>query len=354
MSEVPGERQPVGVSTSVVRHDWLKEALGLPRLPAENETLVLQGVPMVMRGGILRSRSIVSEAQQQTGETFGFKWNQRDTFEREQVLASTRTWLMERYGNVAQEGWLREYGKSPLVLDAGCGAASSALELFGPLLKEVRYLGVDLSDAIDVAAARFAERDIPAEFLQADFTQLPIARGSVDVIFAEGALHHTDSTHRSFVTLARLLKPGGRFMLYVYRRKGPIREFTDDYVRSHLQSMKPDEAWRALMPLTRLGKQLGDLGIEIDIPEPLELLDIPAGPIPLQSFLYWHVFKAFYRPGMTLDELNHINFDWYAPRNAHRHTVEEVRGWCEEGGLTIERERVENPGITVIARKRGR
>ncbi len=69
-------------------------------------------------------------------------------------------------------------------------------------------------------------------------------------------------------------------------------------------------------------------------------------------YLYWHVFKAFYRPGMTLEEMNHVNFDWYAPRNAHRHTVEEVRGWCAEAGLIIERERIEDSGITAIARKR--
>ena len=69
-------------------------------------------------------------------------------------------------------------------------------------------------------------------------------------------------------------------------------------------------------------------------------------------YLYRHVFKAFYRPGMTLEEMNHINFDWYAPRNAHRHTVEEVRSWCAEAGLIIERERIEDSGITAIARKR--
>lgn len=54
---------------------------------------------------------------------------------------------------------------------------------------------------------------------------------------------------------------------------------------------------------------------------------------------------------MTLDEMNHINFDWYAPRNAHRQTPEEVRGWCGDLGLAIEHERVEDAGITIIARR---
>ena len=39
--------------------------------------------------------------------------------------------------------------------------------------------------------------------------------------------------------------------------------------------------------------------------------------------------------------MNPLNFDWYAPKNAHRHTVEEVRDWCECLSLTIEHEFVQ-------------
>jgi len=106
-----------------------------------------------------------------------------------------------------------------------------------------------------------------------------------------------------------------------------------------------------MIPLSRLGKLLGELDIEIDIPERIDLLDIPAGRINLQRFVYWHVLKAFYRPDLTLDEMNHINFDWYAPKNAHRHSPEEVRGWCAALDLAIEHERVEEAGITIIARR---
>lgn len=47
------------------------------------------------------------------------------------------------------------------------------------------------------------------------------------------------------------------------------------------------------MPLSRLGKVLGELDIEIDVPEAVGLLEIPAGRINLQRLFYWHVFKAF-------------------------------------------------------------
>jgi len=49
--------------------------------------------------------------------------------------------------------------------------------------------------------------------------------------------------------------------------------------------------------------------------------------------------------------MNHINFDWFRPLNCQRQTPEEIRLWCGEAGLTIERMDVQDAGITVIARK---
>lgn len=330
--------------------DWLLDLLGIGR-PAEGAAVDFCGEPFVFQGGLLRSQSLVSAAQAQTEQTFGFKWKKRDTFESEASLARMRAWLLERYGDIPNAAYFREHGEHPVLLDAGCGAGMSALELFGPVLKRLRYVGVDISGAVDVARAQFAEKGLSGAFLQADITRLPFPEGAVDLIFSEGVLHHTDSTRRALDSLARLLKPGGRFLFYVYRRKGPIREFTDDNIRAKLQGMAPADAWETMIPLTRLGQALGELDIEIEVPEAIDLLDIPAGRINLQRFFYWHVLKAFYRPDLSLDEMNHINFDWYAPANAHRQSPEEVRAWCTEAGLEIERETVEEAGITVIARK---
>jgi arsenite methyltransferase len=160
-------------------------------------------------------------------------------------------------------------------------------------------IGVDISSAVDVAAARFAERRLPGAFLQADITEPPFASGSIDVIFSEGVLHHTDSTETALQRLADLLAPGGRFLFYVYRRKGPIREFTDDYVRERIGALDPEDAWQAIMPITRLGKALGELDAEVEVEEPIEFLGLPAGRINVQRLFYWHVLKAFYRPDLT-------------------------------------------------------
>ena len=347
----PMSSRPYEASDSAAP-DWLWAYLGIPA-PREGASFTLERQRFIVRDGIPRSQTLVSVEQAQTGGVFGFKWRKLDTFDSPASLGRMREWLLERYCNVATAAWLSEHGRSPLLIDAGCGAGMSALELLAPAIPQVRYFGIDLSQAVDVARQRFSSRGLTAAFMQADIANLPFPARSVDIVFSEGVLHHTNSTKGAIQSLARLLKPGGRFLFYVYRRKGPIREFTDDHIRGKLQAMSPEQAWRAMESLTRIGIALGELKAEVEIKEPVGLLGIPAGRIDVQRFFYWHVAKAFYNPELTFDEMNHINFDWYAPANAHRQSPDEVRAWCREAGLDIEREIVEEAGITVIARKRG-
>lgn len=332
------------------RPSWLECLIGC-KLPREGESITLPTGNLTVTNGIPRLQKDGSAAQDQTAGTFGYKWHRVDSYDSPSFTNLSQNWLRERYGAVEDMDWLGPVDGAPrILLDAGCGSGWSSINLFRSRLANIRYLGVDISGAVDLARYRFAEQGFDAAFLQADLCNLPLPEGSVDVVFSEGVLHHTDNTEHAFHALARLVRPGGRFLFYVYRRKGPIREFSDDYIRARLQDMDPETAWRALMPLTRLGEALGRLGCTVEVPEPIDLLGIPAGPIDVQRLFYWHVFKAFYRPDLTLEEMNHINFDWYAPRNAHRHTVEEVRGWCADAGFTIERECVQEAGITMIAR----
>jgi len=309
------------------------------------------GRQFLVRDGVLRAIEYVSQSQAQTSDVFGYKWNRRDTFESANARSVMRDWLRARYGEPSDMPWLQD---DAVLIDIGCGAARSSVELFGERLKQVRFIGTDISAAIDVAADSFSSAGLNGEFIQCDLNALPFRDESCDVLFSEGVLHHTDSTKTAFERTARLVKPGGRFMFYVYRKKGPIREFTDDYIREKLQGLSPEHAWKAMEPLTKLGIAFGELNAKITVTEDVELLGIKAGEYDVQRFLYWNVVKMFYRPDLTFDEMAHINFDWFAPVNAHRQTEQEVRQWCDDCGFDIEREVVEEAGITVIARKRER
>jgi SAM-dependent methyltransferase len=303
----------------------------------------------LLENNIPRQKRIYGPAQSQTSETFGFKWHKRDTYESQAVQQASKAWSLERYH--MREGDIRDLVLGKTVLDAGCGAGMTSLLFFGDSLKECRYIGVDISNAVDVAAQRFAEKNQPGEFIQASLMELPEELGQFDVIVSEGVLHHTDSTEAAVRYLAKRVKSGGLFMFYVYKKKGPVREFTDDFIRQGLADLSHQDAWNALEPLTKLGQTLGKLNVEIDIEEPIGVLDIPAGRINLQRLFYWHICKAFYRPDWTLDEMNHINFDWFRPKNCHRQTPDEVRTWVEESGMAIVKMDVQDAGITVMAKK---
>ena len=187
--------------------------------------------------------------------------------------------------------------------------------------------------------------------MQCDLARLPFEENIFDIIFSEGVLHHTDNTFNALESLCKYLKINGKIYFYVYKKKAPLREFSDDFIREKLQNISSKEAWEQLIPLTELGKSLGELNIELDIKQKIDLLEIPSGKINIQRLFYWYIFKIFYRPEMDTQEMNHINFDWYAPKNAFRQTPEEVRLWCKKLHLDIEREYVDEAGITVIAQK---
>ncbi len=63
-----------------------------------------------------------------------------------------------------------------------------------------------------------------------------------------------------------------------------------------------------LKSLSKLGKILGDLNIEIEISEEIKSLNISTGKINLQRFC-WHIFRLFYYPDLNLEELTHINYN---------------------------------------------
>lgn len=328
------------------------EKLGAENL-SEGMSIDTPAGRFTMIKNILRGRDAdVSQTQKQTEETFGYKWGKRDTYESEAVKEKVRAWALERYLDGKEENIKKYIGdKGTKILDAGCGSGVSALIFLRNYLENNYYLGADISSAVDVARERFREVGAKGEFIQCNLMELPFSEPCFDIIFSEGVLHHTDSTEESFRYLTKLLLPNGCIMFYVYRKKSIIREFTDDYIRNLLKEMDNETAWEVLKSLTKLGKALGDLNCKINIEEDIPLLGIKAGEMDLQRFFYWNICKAYYQKEFTIEEMNHVNFDWFRPLNCHRHTEEEIRSWCESERLKIERMNIQDAGITVIARK---
>jgi arsenite methyltransferase len=180
---------------------------------------------------------------------------------------------------------------------------------------------------------------------------LPFRPESFDVISCDQVLHHTPDPPENFRRLIKLLRPGGRILLYVYRIKGPIREFADDYLRGIFTKAPMDACVEFSEKIARLGKNLSQLRAKVEIDDDIPELGLQRGSYDVQRLIYDHVLKCFWNDEYDVATNAMINFDWYRPVHAFRYREKDLREWARSGGLTIERLHVCPSGISTIMKK---
>lgn len=288
----------------------------------------------------------------QTAYSFGEKWRSSANFQADGAKSfdsETLNWILGRNGFAILEDLRTFLRERSVILDAGCGNGR-ILGLFADLVSpETRLFGIDLA-AADVARKNLGpkvEQVIAGDLTQIDaLTALP----APDFIYCQEVLHHTSDPAGAFKNLAQILLPGGEIAIYVYKRKAPVREFTDDHVRRLIEDRDYAQAMDLASDFTRLGKVLTELDVEFDVPE-VRCLEIPAGRYTVQRFLYHFFAKCYWNPELSADHNDMINFDWYHPSICSRHTPDEVNGWFESNNLSVVHQYVDEYGITVRGKK---
>lgn len=243
--------------------------------------------------------------QRRTKSTYDLQWNRYRIVrpEEDRATFTNRTGLEGDLGGT-------------LILDAGCGMGRY---LRVAAERGARVVGLDLSWSLD-AAAELCREHPPAGLVRGDLLRPPLEGGSFDHIYSLGVLDHTPDPRSAFLALTKLLKPGGRIVVWVYRRERPALEAV---IRAH----------RAVSTRLPLGLLLG-----------LCRAMAPVGG--LKRRLMASRSRAVARAGVALNVLTigvsmHPDpevrvcdtLDWYAPKYMSRHTEEEVRGWFAEAGL---------------------
>ena len=305
------------------------------------EYAIVDGVP------ILLLPETFAEGQAETRASFSEKWRLAPGY-REATKPHYVQWYLDRYGFETVDGLRRFLSPKRRVLDAGTGHGRD-VELFAQH-SSATVFGVDISNGIYNAYRDLGQ--LPAvNLIQADLATLPFPAGFFDFISCDQVIHHTPDTRRSLARLAGHLAPGGHLGFYVYKKKAPIREFSDDYIRSFTVGMSVDDCMKVSEAITKFGKSLSDLKVTIDVPEDIPILGIKAGTHDLQRFIYWHVFKCYWNDTMDWDSNVITNFDWYHPLHAHRHTPDEVRAWCAENRLDVVHFQEVESGISVLCQK---
>lgn len=196
--------------------------------------------------------------------------------------------------------------KGKFVLDAGCGMGRYAeiVKKYGGIV-----VGIDLSYAVDAAFKNMGfEKNV--HIIQGDILNPPLKKEIFDFIYSFGVLHHTPNAKAGFECLARFLKNGGKFSLFVY----------DSYEKAIVYS---SNFWRKIT--TRLPLRV--LYYFCFLSVPLYYLY----KLPLIGHFLKAAFVISMRPEWRIRWLD--TFDWYSPKYQSKHTHAEVFNWFDQMGF---------------------
>jgi SAM-dependent methyltransferase len=129
-----------------------------------------------------------------------------------------------RYETLAESGCCLSCGSAvsyiaaapgQVCVDLGSGRGSDVLRLAEQVGSGGHAWGVDITDAMLDKARKTAEKMgiANASFVRADLTKLPLDDGSVDWVTSNCVLNHATDKPAVWREIARILKPGGRFVV---------------------------------------------------------------------------------------------------------------------------------------------
>ncbi len=304
-----------------------------------NKFKIYDGIPNFIN-------SIHNKKQNQVSKSFGYKWTNSNFGQNDREFETKLKGPILGFMGILEKDL--SFLKNKTILDIGVGSGSTA-RLWANQAKE--FHGIDISTAVYKAPNAIKNYCNNPILAQADLNNLPYKNESFEVIVSNGVLHHTPNTKNALKNIVKKLKSEGHCLFYVYKKKSPIREFADDYIRQEISYISPRQSLKQMESMTKFGKDLTKQKITIKISEDLPLLGIKKGKYDLQRFIYNHFFKCFWNDEWGFDYSNIVNFDWYHPKFAWRHSKKEIKDWCKELKLKIKFLKESDSGYTCLARK---
>lgn len=227
-------------------------------------------------------------------ESFGHQWTSFDVAHEDEDRTTFEAKTGFRLSDLA--------GKK--ILDAGCGGGRYA-KICGKAGATV--VGADHTRAVDKAKQLCAHLS-HVHFVQADLKHLPFEPASFDFVFSIGVMHHDADTRTVFDAVAGMVRPGGRYSVWLYRRNQWWQEMINSGLRAITTRIPP----RVLMPFCHLGAVLGG--------------------IPIVNRVLNKIVNFSAHPNYE----NRVcdTFDWWAPKYQYHHTAEELSAWFREAGFT--------------------
>ncbi|MBB2697443.1 class I SAM-dependent methyltransferase [Rhizobium phaseoli] len=139
--------------------------------------------------------------------------------------------MLAVFGQAAVEAAAPAIGES--VLDVGCGAGASTLDLAARVGAGGHVLGVDISEPLIGRARERAPQHTPVLFQVADASSAELPEGAFDILFSRFGVMFFDDPTGAFAHMRRALKPGGRVAFVCWRGMAE-----NDWVRLPMGAIK--------------------------------------------------------------------------------------------------------------------
>lgn len=108
-------------------------------------------------------------------------------------------------------------GPGEVVLDIGCGAGQTLLQLAERVGAEGQVIGVDVAPLLVDIAKRRAELLSQVRLMQADAASLDLPAGSADAVFSRFGVMVFGDAVAAFANFHRILKPSGKLAFVCWR-----------------------------------------------------------------------------------------------------------------------------------------
>ena len=137
------------------------------------------------------------------------------------VAEACERYMMSAFGNAWGQDLVEVAapGAGQHVLDVACGTAAVARAAASRVGATGQVVGLDLNPAMLAMARAIAHRDgLPIEWREADATALPFADATFDLVCCHQGLQFFPDRSAALREMFRVLVPGGRLALGVWRR----------------------------------------------------------------------------------------------------------------------------------------
>jgi len=210
--------------------------------------------------------------------------------------------------------WLKDAPPIRNILNVGCGLGRESIALQSVAIGS-EVFAIDLNFGLLESGRRLKEK--PAlHFIIASLFALPFKGRQFDLVYSQGVIHHTFSTHQALVKLSKHVAPGGFMFVWVYA--------LDDHLVSH--------GLRGIVTRTEFFFESLVRPVVARLPEYARRLFFLSLTLALHPLIKGRVRN---KKSWTLANTNHDLRDWLSHRYAYRHSYNELIEDFEDLGFQI-------------------